>query len=271
MSLIFREEGHSYKSIDPNEEINWTSVTSVINLFKEPFDAKLQASKSTKNKKSKWYKIPSEDILEIWNKESNRAMSLGTFYHNQRELDLIGLDTLTIDGQALPIIPPKIIDDLKYAPEQKLIPGIYPEHFVYLKSAAICGQADYVEVIGNKVNIIDYKTNKEIKKRSWKNWEGIHKTLNAPLKHIEDCNLKHYNLQLSLYMYMIIKHNPKLKPGKLALQHVIFEKEGENKYGYPITKYQENGDPIVKDVVSYELPYLKTEVLTIIKHLKNND
>ena len=69
---------------------------------------------------------------------------------------------------------------------------------------------------------------------------------------------------------MIIKHNPKLKPGKLIIQHVIFEKEGEDEYGYPITKYQDNGDPIVKDVVSYELPYLKAEVLSIIKYLKNN-
>ena len=40
-------------------------------------------------------------------------MTLGTFYHNQRESDLTGLDTLTIEGQALPIIPPKIIDGFK--------------------------------------------------------------------------------------------------------------------------------------------------------------
>jgi len=92
--------------------------------------------------------------------------------------------------------------------------------------------------------------------------------LSGPVSHIEDCNLKHYNLQLSLYMYIVIKHNPKLKPGKLILQHVIFEKEGENEYGYPITKYQENGDPIVKNVKKYELPYLKKEVVGIIKYLK---
>ena len=269
MSLIFKEKGHLYESIDPNEKINWTSVTSVISSFKEPFNPQ-QAEKSAKNKKSKWYGKDPKKIKEIWDNESNRATTLGTFYHNQRESDLIGLNTLTIDGTALPVIPPKIIDDLKYAPEQKLIPGIYPEHFVYLKSAGICGQADYVDVVNNNVNIIDYKTNKEIKKRSWKNWEGIYKTLNAPLKHIEDCNLMHYNLQLSLYMYIIIKHNPKLKPGKLIIQHVIFEKEGDDENGYPITKYQENGDPIVKKVVPYELPYLKAEVLTIIKYLKNN-
>ena len=268
MSLTFKEKGHLYKSIDPNENINWTSVTSVVGSFKQPFDAKVQAGKSTKNKRSKWYKVPEKKILEIWDNESNRAMTLGTFYHNQRETDLIDLDTLTIDGQALPIIPPKIIDGLKYAPEQKLIPGIYPEHFVYLKSAGICGQADYVEVINNEINIIDYKTNKEIRKNSYKSWEGIPKMLNGPVSHIEDCNLNHYNIQLSLYMYIMIKHNPMLKPGKLALQHVLFEKEGDDEYGYPITKYQENDDPIVKKVVKYDLSYLKKEVVDIIKYLK---
>jgi len=104
MSLIFEEKGHLYKSIDPNEEINWTSVTAIISKFKEPFDADAISLKSSKNKRSKWYKIAPKKILEIWNDESNRAMSLGTFYHNQRETDLIDLDTLTIDGQALPII-----------------------------------------------------------------------------------------------------------------------------------------------------------------------
>ena len=112
MSLIFKEKGHLYESIDPNEKINWTSVTSVISSFKEPFNPQ-QAEKSAKNKKSKWYGKDPKEIKKIWENESNRATSLGTFYHNQRESDLLGLDTLTIDGTALPIIPPKIIDDLK--------------------------------------------------------------------------------------------------------------------------------------------------------------
>ena len=72
-------------------------------------------------------------------------------------------------------------------------------------------------------------------------------------------------------MYMILKHNPILTPGKLTLQHVIFEKEGSDKHGYPITKYSEEGDPVVKEVVKYEVPYLKEEVLTMINWLKDQD
>jgi len=161
-------------------------------------------------------------------------------------------------------------DGIKYAPEQKLIAGVYPEHLVYLKSAGLCGQADYVDVVNGSVNIMDYKTNKEIKERGFKNWEGIYTMLNAPMNHIEDCNLQHYTLQMSIYMYIILKHNPRLTPGKLTLQHILFEREGQNEYGYPITKYAENGDPIIKDVVKYEVPYLKEEVMTMINWLKDN-
>lgn len=70
-------------------------------------------------------------------------------------------------------------------------------------------------------------------------------------------------------MYIILKHNNRLTPGKLTLQHVTFEKEGENEYGYPITKYSETGDPIIDEIKIYEVPYLKEEVLTMINWLKD--
>ena len=271
MSLIFKEEGHIYESIDPNELITWTSVTSLVSKFKPDFDVFAVSQKCSKNKKSKWYGIEAPLIREIWANETNRATSLGSFYHNQREQDLMSFDTISREGVDLPIIPPKIQENIKYAPEQKLIPGVYPEHFVYLKSATICGQADYVDVVNGSVNIMDYKTNKEIKQRGFKSWEGVYAKMEAPISHIEDCNLMHYTLQMSLYMYMILKHNPRLTPGRLTLQHVVFEREGVDQYGYPITKYSAEGDPIVEEVVTYEVPYLKDEVLTMINWLKDKE
>lgn len=271
MSLIFKEEGHVYESIDPNENITWTSVTSLVGRFKPPFDADAQSVKSSKNKKSKWFGMDPREIRDIWFKEGKRATDLGTYYHNQREADLMSFETINRDGFDLPIIPPKIQDDIKYAPDQKLIPGVYPEHFVYLKSAEICGQADYVDVVNGVVNILDYKTNKQIKVNGYATWDGIVSTLNGPVSHLEDCNLQHYTLQMSIYMYIILKHNPKLKPGKLTVQHVIFEIEALDKYGYPITKYNPEGDPMVREVVAYEVPYLKQEVLDMINWLKDNN
>jgi hypothetical protein len=140
---------------------------------------------------------------------------------------------------------------------------------VFLKSAGVCGQADRVEVIRDAVNIYDYKTNKEIKLEGFKNWEGITEKMLDPINHIDDCNYMHYALQLSIYMYIMIKHNPNLKPGKLVLEHIIFKKEGLDQYSNPIYQKDQDGNPVVDKVVSYDLPYLKKEVVALFKHLQN--
>jgi ATP-dependent exoDNAse (exonuclease V) beta subunit len=269
MSIVFNAADHSYKSIDA-EDINWISVTSLVSNFKLPFDSEAVAKRVTKSKKSKWYGIPPEKILQLWQAEADRAVTLGTYYHNQREADLCSLSSIEREGIPIPVYSPIEEGTLKKAPEQKLTDGIYPEHMVYLKSAGICGQSDLVEVVNGKVNIIDYKTNKEIKTESFKNWEGISEKLLAPLSHLDDCNYNHYSLQLSIYMYIILKHNPKLKPGKIYIHHILFEEEGKDEFGYPITKYTSEGDPMVKEVIPMEVPYLKDEVITIVNWLYEN-
>jgi hypothetical protein len=270
MSIIFNDADHSYKSID-GDNIDWVSVTTLISNFKKPFDAKAIAAKVTKNKKSKWFGIEPETILKIWDDESQRAMSLGTFYHNQREADLCSLASIEKDGVTIPIFIPHVEPNgVKVAPNQKLDSGVYPEHMVYLKSAGICGQSDLVEVVNNKIYIIDYKTNKEIKTESFVNWEGVSDKLSFPLLHLDDCNFNHYALQLSIYMYIMLKHNPKLKPGAMFIHHIVFEEDDKDENGYPVTKYSQEGDPIVKQVIPIEIPYLADEVRSIILWLSDN-
>jgi len=266
MRVIFKSQNHKYESVDSSEVIEWTSVTSFISKYKKPFDAQTVAEKSSKSKKSKWYGMSVQDILQAWENESTRAIDQGNWYHNQREADLLQLNTIEIHVCILPIIRPLITDDIKYAPPQKLQEGMYPEHFVYLKSAGICGQSDLVEVAKGEVNITDYKTNKEIKKESYVNWEGVSQKMLSPVSHLDDCNFWHYALQLSTYMYIILKHNPKLKPGKITIHHVLFYTDGTDKFGNPITKLDDQGEPLVKKIVPYDLPYLKAEVINLIKH-----
>lgn len=270
MSIVFNAADHSYKSIEA-DEIKWISVTSLVSQFKKPFDAKTVAERVTKSKRSKWFGIPPQKILEIWDSEANRATTLGTYYHNQREADLCSFASIERDGITVPVITPvEEIDGLKQAPSQRLDPGVYPEHMVFLKSAGICGQSDLVEVVNGYVNITDYKTNKEIKTESFKDWEGISEKLLLPVNNLDDCNFNHYALQLSIYMYIILKHNPKLQPGKMYIHHVIFEEESKDEFGYPITKYNHNGDPVVKEVIPMLIPYLKDEVISIINWLHEN-
>jgi len=270
MALTFQVTNHNYQSIDQADGINWISSTKVVALFKPKFDPISQSIKSSKNKKSKWYGIPAEEIQEIWSRESNRANTLGTFYHDQREADTISCETIMREGREIPIIRPIYNDDIKHAPNQSLTEGIYPEHFMYLKSAGICGQSDRVEVVWDKVDIIDYKTNKEIKMESYTSWDGVKQKMTGPLAHLDDCNYWHYAVQLSLYLYMVLKHNPRLKPGKLTLHHITFAVEGVDKYGYPITKLDDQGNPIVVEVTPYDIPYLKSEVIAIINWIHDN-
>lgn len=269
MALIFKAKDHSYISIDPNDKTEWISVTTLISQFKVPFDGPGQALKSSRNKRSKWFGMQPEDIIKAWDGESNRSTDLGHWYHTQREEDLSGLDTITRDGIALQIIQPIILDNIKQAPAQQLIPGIYPEHFMYLKSAGICGQADRVEIVNGKVNVYDYKTNKEIKTQGFKNWEGVVERMLSPLQHLDNCHLIHYSLQMSIYMYMILRHNANLTAGTLSLDHVIFEENGKDKNGYPIHRLKD-GEPVVKEVKTFKVPYMKNEVLRMIEWLQEN-
>ena len=271
MAVKFLPETHKYISIDPAEEIPWISVTSVISKLKQPFDAEKIAEKSSKNKRSKWYGMSKDEILAVWKAESDRAINVGNWYHNQREDDILGLSNIERQGKVIPIMHPMHDEGgYKISPNQRLTDGMYPEHFVYMKSLGICGQSDLVEVIDGTVHITDYKTNKEIRSTSFKDWEGLSQKMNPPVSHLDDCNLNHYNLQLSIYMYMILKHNPKLKPGTLMIQHILFEDERKDANGYPILKLDPEGNPMIKDIIYYDLPYLKDEVNTLVKWFQEN-
>jgi len=271
MAVVFHEHNHTYESVDLFEKINWTGVTSLVGKYKAPFKAKEQSIKSSQNKKSKWCGMKPSDILIAWESERKRSEILGKWYHGEKETYLLSRDSIIFQGEQYGIQKPAFnADGNKIAPSQALIPGmIYPEHFVYLKSTGVCGQSDRVEVTPSKIlNVRDYKTNKEIESTSYIDWQGRSKRMLAPLYHLDDCNLMHYALQLSIYAYIILKHNPSLFIGELMVEHVIFEEAGRDQYDNPITLLDKEGNPIIKEEVPYKVPYLKSEVELIFEGLK---
>ena len=80
MSVAFTAGNHKYVSID-GDDILWTSTTSFISKFKQPFDRDGVAEKVSKSKKSKWYGKTPDEIKAIWDAEASRAMDLGNWYH----------------------------------------------------------------------------------------------------------------------------------------------------------------------------------------------
>jgi hypothetical protein len=269
MGIKFIAEDHSYHSTD-EECIDWVSVTRLIHFFKEPFDTEKMALMCAKGKNPKYAGKTPDEIKGIWKNENKRAVDLGSWYHDQRERDVLSCNTARRSEVDLPIIAPIIENNIKLAPEQRLSEGIYPEHLTYLKSAGVCGQSDRVEIYDGLCNIHDYKTNKEIKLQGFVNKQGKTKKLLPPLSHLDECNYNEYALQLSVYMYIILKHNYNLKPGKIVIEHIEFEVEGMDENGYPVAKRDLKGDPIVKAITPYELPYMRSEVIAMFKWLSNN-
>jgi len=268
--IKFTEEGHSYSNIDSADDFQWVSATKLIHQFTESFDSIAVSERCSKGKNPKYAGKSPESIRAMWDKESKRSTVLGSWYHNQRENDILQFKFITRDGIEIPIIKPVMAGKVKLAPKQKIGEGLYPEHFVYLRSASICGQADRVEVIGNKVHVFDYKTNKEIKKKGYQFWDGRTKKMLYSMKHLDDCELNTYTLQLSLYMFIILKHNPSLEPGKIQIQHVQFEIDHEDENGFPVHALDAMGEPIISKIELIDLPYMKKEVLAMLKWLKIN-
>jgi hypothetical protein len=69
---------------------------------------------------------------------------------------------------------------------------------------------------------------------------------------------------------MIIKHNHRLKPGKMIIEHILFKEAGKDAYGNRVVLYDDFGQPVIEDIVQYDVPYLKQEVINIINHMKDN-
>ena len=272
--ISFREEGHIYKSLpSAPEQINWTSVTTIVELFCEEFDEQIVAHKCSiglmgKNKPYRGMTVKA--ILDLWATENKRSTDLGSKYHLQKETQLIDSILVEREGLLYPVYPPIILNGEKLAIPQKLIPGVYAEHMMYLNSAGVCGQSDRVEIIDKYIDVYDHKTNKTLDFESYKNQMGKSKKMRGVLSHLDDCNYMHYTIQLSIYMYILRKHNYNLIPRNLVLEHVKFAVESKDKFGFPKYYTDLNGNPIIEDVTPYKVDYLEREVISIFNFIKEN-
>lgn len=131
--------------------------------------------------------------------------------------------------------------------------GVYPEFLISLKSRdgllRVSGQIDLLLLRGSEAVIIDFKTNKEIKKESYYNRSTkSHEMMKFPLNNLMDTNYWHYSVQLSLYAYLLQQIKPEVRIKSLRLIHID--------HGGKQTEY--------------EVPYLKEEVVKLLKHYKKS-
>lgn len=264
MKVRFIEEGHIYES---KPAIAWTSVTKLVERFVNEFDELYHAERCSQNERSKWYTLPVDEILDLWNGENKRATDCGSWFHNLMERRALKKGSKTHRGKLLTVIPSILKPGYKLAPVQALTDGIYPEHFMYHEDYGVCGQSDLVYVTDGVVDIDDYKTNKELNFRGYGYKYDNPQMMTGLMSNFEDCNYNHYVLQLSIYMYLILLKNPHLKPGRIRICHVTFENEGTDKYDFPILKRTPGGGYIPKEKTWYEVPFLKNKVRKIFESL----
>ena len=111
----------------------------------------------------------------------------------------------------------------------------------------VSGQIDLLIVDGLDITIIDWKTNQKIDKQSFydKNRKS-NVMMKHPLNNLQDCNFNHYQLQLSLYAYMLQQINPLYNIKHLKIVHI--DHDGQQH--------------------EYECEYLKDDVERMLKHYK---
>jgi len=260
----FIEGTHQYISEDNKELI---SVSAFTELFKNKVDWNAIAKKVAAKKTREGEPTTTEDILKKWERKRDIAASIGTTYHAIREVDdnIVNFYNIKCDVELFPVI-----DNEKWSvPINQLRNNTeYRELMIYDMDHMICGQADKVIVVNNKINIWDYKTDAEIKFKAFSSkWVDPAMMLH-PLSHLEECNANIYSLKMSLYMYMLWKSNRgKLKTGDIIIEHIHLQRDPQND-NLPVL--DKDGKPIVLKIEKIKLPYRKKEVMDMLATIKPN-
>lgn len=276
-NIAFEEKAHRYWDVtDPSKK--FTSVTTIIEKFGQPFDKEFWSAykalekllsadawkiekpsllKSKKFDKSllELHDISENDfnreqqaILDSWDEENRKSCERGTkihadfensFYKKKKNIDI---SKFQIGGK---------FECRKDYTDLDLENAVYPEYLIHRVSPdgklCIAGQIDLLVKKGNNIIIGDYKTNKEIKMRSF--FDSKTKSsvkMKFPLNNLEDSNYWHYCLQLSTYAWMLQKLNPDFVIEDLVMIHIDHKDK----------------------MTIYHLPYLKNEIEKMLAFYK---
>lgn len=276
-NIAFEEKAHRYWDVtDPSKK--FTSVTTIIEKFGQPFDKEFWSAykalekllsadawkiekpsllKSKKFDKSllELHDISENDfnreqqaILDSWDEENRKSCERGTkihadfensFYKKKKNIDI---SKFQIGGK---------FECRKDYTDLDLENAVYPEYLIHRVSPdgklCIAGQIDLLVKKGHNIIVGDYKTNKEIKMKSF--FDSKTKSsvkMKFPLNNLDDTNYWHYCLQLSTYAWMLQKLNSDFIIEDLVMIHIDHKDK----------------------MTIYHLPYLKNEVEKMLAFYK---
>lgn len=279
-SISFDPDLHRYTDED---KLAYTSVTTCVNDYKEPFDLEYW-SKYTAKKLG----VSQQTVKNNWKTITDIANNKGTKIHNRLEdsvndsiIDKDKLIIKTINNNPNELTGYEIsLQDLRKTPLALHYPKIlkllefyiaqgykvYAEKRVYLYEYLIAGTIDLILIKGKEFIIVDWKTNKgelHFKSGYYKKVNGIKTTewvdkktyLKYPLNKLEDCKGIGYTLQLSSYAYILECWGYKCK--ELILCHIKETVEDVN-----IVKE--------KEVNIMRIKYLRQDIINMYNHKKSN-
>ena len=227
MSITFIKSGHKY--IDDSTGQSLLPSTYFINKFFEKFDTE------------KWSKhvaqrdgITVEEVKSMWDKKKKYSCDFGTHIHAYAEALIKHL------------AEPKPIDKKEDTYFKQIKKFFQTEGYTFTDAEkivgsaniGIAGQVDAVSKKENGIYLIDWKTNKSIDQTGFRDKRAL-----PPIEHLQDCNFSKYSLQLSLYRYILETENNWNIQG-LILVHLL-----------PTGDYNK-----------YKVPYLKEEIISMLKH-----
>lgn len=277
-TCFFNDETHAY--YDKQTMERYTSVTTMIHSYTQPFDAafwsaykaleglldddtffQIKGVLLTKKKIDyNWLfsqinidKILLEqkikEILNSYDKAKDDSCVIGSAIHLEKELSFYGKKDFNMSKYGFDEVCGEFRCEQNYY-KLDLDRGVYPEFMIScdIDGLKISGQIDLLIKDGNDIWLIDWKSNKEIKKTSYYDrFKKKHQMMKFPLSNLMDTNYWHYTMQLSTYMYLLQKIKPELNCKGLMLIHIDKETRKETKY---------------------PVEYLKDDVERMLKHFK---
>lgn len=207
------EESHRYFRNSDNQELR--SVSMVLDLIKEPFDAKAISARMTNS--------PEEALIlqGEWDQKRDNASGWGNLCHGQCENFI--KDGKITNSSFEPLVP-QLQKILSYYKKN------FSEYILHDNHRLIAGTADHIgmrNTLGKYyiVDVNDFKSNIE---KGIMNFSGkkddlgnlvkyYNKYLLHPLEHLQDCNYIIYCLQLSIYALMLETLYDKIKIGALNI------------------------------------------------------
>ena len=207
-------------------EKEYTSVTTLIKKYKQPFDAVPISEKYAMKHPEK----TAEEWRAEWKKISKESAEYGTKVHAELEEKTKEDPRCQIAAHA----DGEFIRSLDMLTE--LEDGLYPELLVWSDKYGIAGQVDLVELKDGVAHLTDYKTYKKVDLKSFYNPKTKEWTcMQEPLHGLHDCNYNHAGLQMSTYALILEELGYKI--GTLSIVHI--DRNGNHTpYSVPYSQFK---------------------------------